>query len=343
LGAPEARICYERAEPLCRLLNRPLLLCVALKGQWRYSLLNDKLSATMQIAERVHSLAQEQNNPALMIEAYRALTVTHHYLGHFEAARPYARQGVQIWRSERALLSPVEEPIAPAVACIYYEAQIEWHFGEIDSCQATMVEAISLAKELNDMHALANALWHAAALAQYERNPAQVECYSSDLIELATRHNFAFWLPWGAIFRGWARSASGDTAKGLAWIEDGIGDWRATGGVLNMPYFLALKAEALYLAHRTFEALEAINEAEALVERFEDRHWCAELHRLRGIFLTALGADGAQCEAALSEAIRIAKEQKSVSLQKRAEATYAEFFRQKESPSGGRGVRLPLW
>ena len=26
LGASEARICYERAEPLCRLLNRPLLL-----------------------------------------------------------------------------------------------------------------------------------------------------------------------------------------------------------------------------------------------------------------------------------------------------------------------------
>ena len=121
--------------------------------------------------------------------------------------RQYARQGVQIWRSERALLSPVEEPIAPAVACIYYEAQIEWHFGEIDSCQATMVEAISLAKELNDMHALANALWHAAALAQYERNPAEVECYSSDLIELSTRHNFAGWLAGGEVLRGWARSA----------------------------------------------------------------------------------------------------------------------------------------
>ena len=32
LGAPEARICYEQAEPLCRLLNRPLLLCITLIG-----------------------------------------------------------------------------------------------------------------------------------------------------------------------------------------------------------------------------------------------------------------------------------------------------------------------
>jgi hypothetical protein len=49
---------------------------VALAGQWRYSWLADKLTATLQIAKRVYSLAQEQNNSALMIEAYRALAGT---------------------------------------------------------------------------------------------------------------------------------------------------------------------------------------------------------------------------------------------------------------------------
>ena len=113
--------------------------------------------------------------------------------------------------------------------------------------------------------------------------------------------------------------------------------------MLGMPYFLALKAEALHLADRTSEALEAITEAEALVERSEERWWCAELHRLRGVFLAAMGADETQIEASFCEAIRIAKEQKSVSLEKRAEATYAEYRRQKASASGGRGFRLPLW
>jgi hypothetical protein len=103
-----------------------------------------------------------------------------------------------------------------------------------------------------------------------------------------------------------------------------------------------MKAEALHLADRTSEALEAIKEAEALVERYEDRFWCAELHRLRGVFLAALGADETQIEASFGEAIRIAKEQKSVSLEKRAEAIYAEYRRQKASGSGGRGFRLPL-
>jgi predicted ATPase len=47
--------------------------------------------------------------------------------------------------------------------------------------------------------------------------------------------------------------------------------------------FLEFKAEALYLADRISEALEVLNEAEALAERFEQRWWSAELHRLRGV------------------------------------------------------------
>jgi hypothetical protein len=107
-------------------------------------------------------------------------------------------------------------------------------------------------------------------------------------------------------------------------------------------YDLALKAEALHIADHTSESLEAISEAEALVERFEDRHWCAELHRLRGLFLATLGAEETQIEASFCAAIKTAREQKSVSLEKRAEATHAEYRRQKASGSGGSGFRLPL-
>jgi adenylate cyclase len=153
-----------------------------------------------------------------------------------------------------------------------------------------MAEAISLAKELNDMHGLANAFAWAAVLAVNERNRAEVDRLASDLVELSTRQNFTFWLAGGEILRGWARSASGDTAEGISWIEQGIRDFRATGTVLSLPSHLAEKAEALYLADRTVEALEAIKEAEVVAERSKGRWWCAELHRLRGVFLAAIPA-----------------------------------------------------
>jgi hypothetical protein len=329
LGASEARICYERAASMCHSLDRPLVLYAALMGQWRSSLITDKLAATMQVAQRVYALAQGRNDPALMLGSYRALAGTFFFVGNFEVAGQYARRGVELWRSGVAP-SPIEEVDLPVVSCLCFEALCKQHLGEIASSKVTMAQAICLAKELKDTHALAVALWFAAFLGQCERNSAEVEHLASDLIELSTRQTFQFWLPFGEIFRGWAASASGSSAEGLSWIQDGIRHHRATGSKLGMPYFLALKAEALHLARRTSEALEAVKEAEALAESSEERWWSAELPRLRGVFLAALDADEAQIETSFCEAIRTAKQQKSVSLMKRAEASYAEYCSRRE-------------
>jgi len=342
LGAPEARICYERAESLCHSLHHPRLLCLAVKGLWRYSIMTDQPNVALPIAERVYSLAREQDDPTLIVGACNALAGTLYYLCDFESARQYAMRAIQIWRTETVQSHP-EDFDTPVVGCLCYRAMSEWHLGEISSCRANMAEAISLAKELKDMHALAVALAWAAVLAYYERNPAEVDCLASEIIELSTRYNIFYFLTVGAIYRGWARSASGDTAEGIPWIEQGIRDFRATGVVPPLAYYLSLKAEALHLTDRTSEALEVIKEAEATVERFGVRTSRAELHRLRGVFLTAMGADEIEIEASFCEAIRIARAQKSISLGKRAEGTYAEYQRRKASVSAGLGFRLPLW
>jgi predicted ATPase len=339
-GAPEARICYERAESLSHSLNRPLLLYSALMGQWRYSHATEKLVTTMQIAERVYSLAQQQNDSALLIGAYNTLAGTLYFMGDFESAHRYARRGVQLWRSENVValqrsakilpistdaVDGVQEVGASAVSVLCYEAQAKWHFGDILSSQTAMAEAISLAKELNDMHGLAVALWHAATFAFYEGSPAKVERVASEWIDLSTRNHFGHWLPQGKIFRGWARSASGDITEGISWISEGIEQFRATGALRGLPFFLALEAEALQLADRTMEALQIMKEAEALVERLGECLWRSELCRLRGVLLAAMGADESEIDASFGEAIRTAKEQKSISLAKRAEATYTDI------------------
>jgi tetratricopeptide (TPR) repeat protein len=341
MGAPEARICYERVESLCRSVNRPTLLYSALIGKWRYCLTNDKLTTAIQAAKQVYSVAHEQNDVALMTGAYNALACTTYFLGDFEKARQYAIHGAQIWRSA-VVQSPVQEVDAPVVSCLVHKSLSEWHLQEIASCHEAMAEAISLAKELNDMAALTNAIFNAGILAHFGGDVSQAERSASDVIELSTRHNLPFWLTIGSILRGWVRSVSGEPVEGISWIEQGIEEYRAPGSTLGLPYFLALKAEALFAANRSSEALAAVEEAEAVAQKCEARSWSAELHRLRAVFLTALGADESKIEASFCEAIRIAKEQKSVSLEKRAEGTYAEYRRQKVSASRGRGFRLPL-
>jgi hypothetical protein len=78
------------------------------------------------------------------------------------------------------------------------------------------------------------------------------------------------------------------------------------------------------------------------LERTRERYWHTEQHRLRGVLLVAIGAEETQIEASFCEAITIAKKQKSVSLEKRIEATFAEYRHKKAPGARGRGFRLPL-
>ena len=170
---------------------------------------------------------------------------------------------------------------------------------------------------LNDMATLNNALFNSGILAHFEHDVAQAERSASEVIELSTCHNLPFWLAIGSILRGWVLSISGEPGEGVSWIEQGIKDYRAPGSTLGLPYFLGLKAEALFAANRSSEALQAVEEATAVAQKCEARSWSAELQRLRAVLLAAIGAEEAQIEVSFREAISIAKKQKSISRQKR--------------------------
>ena len=60
-----------------------------------------RLTAGMQVAQRVSALAQGQDNPAFRMGACRALKSTFYFMGAFEAARQQAACGVELWRPER--------------------------------------------------------------------------------------------------------------------------------------------------------------------------------------------------------------------------------------------------
>ena len=78
------------------------------------------------------------------------------------------------------------------------------------------------------------------------------------------------------------------------------------------------------------------------VERSEERWWCAELHRLRGVFLATIDADETQIEASFCAAISTAKQQKSTSLAMRAEAFHAEY-RSRKARAHEYVVELQEW
>jgi tetratricopeptide (TPR) repeat protein len=295
----------------------------------------------MQLAERVHSPSEQQNTPALTVGALQALAITYYYLGDFSSARRYAAQGTEIYHSGQAKMQ-VEDVHAPAVVCLCFQALSEWQLGESADCHAIMAEAVSLAEELHDTNSLAVALCEAADLAHYCYTPQEAERSASALIELSARNNFPFFQAVGNVLFAWASSFDGDPNEAITRVEAGIADYQATGSVLNLPYLHALKAEVLYRASRTLEAIKTLGEAERMVEKCKDRWWCAEMHRLRAIFLCALGANHSEIETSFIAAIATAREQNAITLLTRAKRTFAKYRRRKVKTPGGHSFRLSL-
>jgi hypothetical protein len=340
-NSSEALICDERAESLCRSLNRPRMLYVALIGQWRHHLVSFKLKEAMQIATRMSSLEQQPRDFSLSMKVDMALAVTHYYLGDFTHARQEAASGVRLWHSgvEKSQLEELDEPI---IGCLCHKALCEWHWGQIVTAHTTMREAVLVAKRLKNTHGIAVALHYSSTLCYMKRDVIEAERVSSELVELSTRQHFPHFRAWGIALLGWTRSVASLFTQGISWLDDGIEQLRANRSLLPIPSLLGAKAEALYLANRTAEALDTIKQAETLVERTEARWWSAEFYRLRAIFLTALDVEEAEIERAFHDAINTAKQQKSTSLRKRAETSYAEYRRRTTNTPAEHGFRLPL-
>jgi hypothetical protein len=64
----------------------------------------------MQIAERVYSLAQEQNDARLMMGAYRVLASTLYFLGDFETSLIWVTLNSSHASAIAPLLDPVDQP-----------------------------------------------------------------------------------------------------------------------------------------------------------------------------------------------------------------------------------------
>jgi predicted ATPase len=128
--------------------------------------------------------------------------------------------------------------------------------------------------------------------------------------------------------RGWATASNGSAEQGVADLQRGIADWRATGAIGALPYFWAMLAEALGLAGHAEDGLKTLTEAQELFERANERWWEAEICRLRGaLLLQCPKAKHAQAETWFRRALEVARHQQAKSLELRAATSLARLWR----------------
>ena len=143
---------------------------------------------------------------------------------------------------------------------------------------------------------------------------------AEDAIGLAHDQGFARWLGSGLIRRGWALAEQGSFEEGLGQLREGLAIWQAH---LGLSQFLALLAEAYKTAGQSEAGLRAVDEALAVVHRTDERHYEAELYRLKGELLLQRdvprpGRPSPGTDACFQQAIAIARRTNAKSLELRA-------------------------
>jgi predicted ATPase len=117
----------------------------------------------------------------------------------------------------------------------------------------------------------------------------------------------------------------GRTDEGIAQMRDALAAMPSRGRELGRPYNLAALAAAYGKVGQTDDALVLVAEALATVERSEERHWEAEIYRLKGELLLD-SKSSSEAETCFRHAIDIARRQSAKSLELRAVTSLSRFL-----------------
>jgi len=155
----------------------------------------------------------------------------------------------------------------------------------------------------------------------------RTECLAREAVALAAEHDFAYWRATGRVWEGWALVQRQDVERGLAQIQESLAQFRANGNVQTIPHALSVLAEVYGQAGEPQKGLEALAEAQAVLERTNERRREAEVHRLRGTLLLALpGPHRGDAEASFARALAVAREQSARMWELRAATSLARLW-----------------
>ena len=343
-GAPEVGQLYARARELCQQVEETPQLVPVLRGLWEFYELQGALQTARELGEQLLTLGQRVHEVESRLVAHNVLGDTLVWLGEFAGARAHLEQGMALYNLQQHRSHAFLYGYDSGVHCLSFGAWALWYLGYPNQALRSIHDALTLAQELSHPFSLAFALAFAAWLHQLRREEPAAQERAAATIALAIDQGFPFWESWGTVLRGWALAEQGQSAEGIAQIRQGIAAWQATGAELQLPYYLALLAEAYGKAGQADEGLRVLAEALTAVHTTGERQHEAELYRLKGEFLLKQDVPDAQeAESCLRQAVDVARQQQAKSLELRAAMSLSRLWQQQGKRAEARQLLEPIY
>ena len=302
-----------------------------------------------ELVEQLLRLAQNVQDPALLVSAHVESGMTLYFLGEFAAAREHVEQGIFFYDPQQYRSQAFHAGHDPGVVCLLYISWVLWFLGCPDQALKRTQEALTLAQEMSRPYNIAFALNWAATLHQFRREAKLTQERAEAAIALSTEQRFPQWVGMGSLLRGKALAEQGEGKEGIALMRQVIARVRAVGTEVMVPHFLALLAEAYGREGQAEEGLTVLVAALAVMDKTRERVYEAEVYRLKGeltLQQESQKAKGksqkakitdprpltpdshAQAEACFLRAIAIARKQQAKSWELRATTSLARLCQQ---------------
>ncbi len=336
-AAPEVERVYTRARELARGIGDLPQKFPVLFGLWRFHLVRGEYAAAGEMTEKLQRLSECMPDSDQFLPAQQALGLTAFRLGAFTDARAHLERAVDMYDPSVHGPENAQGVIGqdPGVASLAFLAWMLWHLGYPDQALQRSREAIALAREISHPYSLVFALHFGTAVHRFRREGALAQTQAEGVVALASEQGFPYFHAAGTYLRGWALAEQGQVEEGIADMLEGQRIWQESGirqlGQVSLPL-----VEAYGKLGRVEDGLAVLSQAEAELDKSNEKWWQAELLRVRGELLLAskdgMGHNSQEITDCFQRAIRTAHDQQAKSLELRGATRLAAFWQAHGKP-----------
>jgi class 3 adenylate cyclase/predicted ATPase len=340
-SSPEALETFARARELSDAIEGHPRRGDLLFGRWTVHLVRGELKAADELATEILRLGDEDGQHGASQAGHFARGNVQFHMGKFISARRELEKAILLLDSAEVRASWAagisREVISPS-----YLAWTMWQLGHAQQARRLAERSIEIANALSQPFALAWAEYWNAVLFHFLRDLSGVQGSIDRVIALATEYGFAYFLDIGLIFHGWVMAKNG--GRGTHLIQQALDRYKERSGGLDLPYFLAMMAEARIEEGAIEEASRELDAALSAQNESLDCYYSAEIHRLRGdLALKRSSSDPVEAEDSYRKAIEVAKSQSGKSLELRATVSLARLLRDTDRRDEARAMLADVY
>jgi class 3 adenylate cyclase/tetratricopeptide (TPR) repeat protein len=330
IGGPEGEVSAARALELAR---RPGISWekswIALYGLLLTAFVRANISSASELAIQLLAIAERHANNELTAESLYLLAHLQIFAGHFDRAEEDFDRSISLFEAMPKVtmgLGSRRNRNHSEAYCI--SALNTWFLGFPNRAVKQMNEAFALARGLNSKFIQEAVHNYALHFFDLLREPERMRDHSAALVASATESGDPFLRAVGEFYLGWFDSAERDRPEIIERMQRALADYRATGSLITMSCMLSLIAQAQARFGRYSEASVTIGETLTFIEETGERHYEAEVHRIKGELLLAQNLSAvSQAEESFRKAIDIARRQNGKSWELRATTSLARLLR----------------